>query len=324
MQAIVFTEYGEPDRLHLQEVALPTPAADEVRIAVHAASVNSWDWDLLHGRPFINRLLFGLTRPKSVQILGADVAGRVDAVGANVTQFQPGDALFGDLSAAKWGGFAEAVCARADLLARIPEGVTFTQAAAIPQAGVLALQGLRQGGLAQGQKVLLNGAGGGVGTFALQLAKAAGAEVTAVDRAEKLAGLTALGADHVIDYTQQDFTRNGQVYDLILDVVAARSVFAIRRALAPAGHYIVVGGTTPVIFQVLLLGSLLSRIGSRKLRLLFHQPNARDLDELVAQVKAGALTPIIDRTYPLRETPEAVRHLGEGRQVGKVVIVVRT
>lgn len=321
MKAIVYTTYGPPEVLQLQEVAKPTPADHEVLIRVGAASVNSWDWDLLRGTPWYARL-GGWWKPR-YPILGADVAGRIEAVGKQVTQFQPGDEVFGDLSGCSWGGFAEYVCADARALALKSPHMTFGQAAAVPQAAVLALQGLRLGGLIQpGQQVLINGAGGGVGTFAIQMAKAWGATVTAVDHPAKLDRLRSLGADHVINYTKEDFTRNGLQYDRILDVVASRSLFAHMRALHPKGIYVVVGGTTAAIFQTLLLGSWMAPLQNRNLSILVYKPSPTDLQEMNRLFEMGQVVPVIDKSYPLSETAEAIRYLGEGHVQGKVVVQI--
>jgi NADPH:quinone reductase-like Zn-dependent oxidoreductase len=325
MRAIVFTEYGSPDVLQLKEVPTPTPKDDEVLIKVHASSINSWDWEFQSGTSFINRLLYGLLKPKTTkQTLGADVAGTVETVGRDVTRFQPGDEVFGDLWD-NWGGFAEYACARESALEPKPANSTFEQAAAVPQAGVLALQGLRKTGQIQpGQKVLINGAGGGVGTFAVQIAKLTGTEVTGVDYPHKLEVIRAVGADHVIDCTQEDFTRNGQQYDLILDVHGFRSMFDYKRALSPTGTYAMVGGTVPRMFQALLLRlwAALAR-ESKKIRLVAEGPN-KGLADLRELIEAGKVVPIVDRTYQLSEVPEAFRYFGEGRHKGKVVITMET
>ena len=321
MKAMVYHKYGSPDVLELQEVERPTPKDNEVLVKVHAASVNSWDWDLLRGKPFVNRLLFGLLKPKT-KILGCDIAGRVEAVGRNVKQFKPGDEVFGDLCASEWGGFAEYVCARENALALKPASMTFEQVAAVPQAAVMALQVLRDKGQIQpGQKVLINGAGGGVGTFAVQMAKSFGAEVTGVDSTRKLDMLRSIGSDQVIDYTQEDFTKNGQGYDLILDVVGNRSIFDYKRALSPKGIYVMVGGSTALIFQLLFLGSWISMTGSKKMGILAHQPN-KDLDFMKELFEAGKVVPVIDRRYPLSEAAEALRYFGKGHAQGKVVITL--
>ncbi len=322
MKAIVYTKYGTPDELKLQELPKPAPRDHEVLIKVNAASINSWDWDNLRGQPFINRLIFGLLKPKT-RILGCDIAGLVEAVGKNVKRLQPGDEVFGDMSGCHWGGFADYVCADEKVLALKPTSINFEHAAAIPQAGVLALQGLRDHGkIRQGQKVLINGAGGGVGTFAIQLAKMYGAEVTGVDKGEKFKIIKSLGADHVIDYTRENFTQNGQQYDIILDVMGYHSIFEYRRSLSPIGIYAMVGGGPSLIFQALFLGPLISLIDAKKLRAVMHKPKKEDLDYLAELVVAGKLKPVIDRGYPLSETAEAMRYFGGGQVQGKVVIKV--
>jgi NADPH:quinone reductase-like Zn-dependent oxidoreductase len=320
MKAIVFTKYGSPDVLELKEVEKPTPKADEVLIRVHAASLNDWDWGALQGADFVNRLIFGLLKPKK-QILGSDIAGRVEAVGRNALRFQPGDEVFGDLSGA-WGGFAEYVCAREDALALKAPGMTFEQAAAIPQAAMLAVQGLRDiGQIQRGQKLLINGAGGGVGTFATQIAKLYGAEVTGVDSPEKLDMLRAMGAEHVIDYTREDFTRNGQRYDLILDVKTSRSILDCARALGPKGTYVTVGGAMSRLFQALLWRPWISMTTDKKIRIVVLKAN-KDLAYMRELFEAGKVIPVIDGPYSLSQVPEAFRHFGEGRHKGKVVITL--
>jgi NADPH:quinone reductase-like Zn-dependent oxidoreductase len=319
MKAIVFTKYGSPDVLELKEVEKPTPGDDEVLIRVHAVSLNDWDWGALHGTPFVNRLMFGLLSPKK-QILGSDVAGRIESVGKNVLQFRPGDEVFGDLSG-HWGGFAEYVCARENALALKAPSMTFEEAAAIPQAAMLALQGLRDIGRIQpGQKLLINGAGGGVGTFAIQIAKLYGAEVTGVDSPEKLDMLRAMGAEHVIDYTREDFTKNGQRYDLILDVKTNRSILDCARALSPDGTYVTVGGSMLRLFQALLFVPLI-RMTTKKIRMVVLKLN-QDLAYMNELFEAGKVKPVIDGPYKFSEVPEAMRYFGEGRHKGKVVITL--
>ncbi|MDH5389478.1 MAG: NAD(P)-dependent alcohol dehydrogenase [Gammaproteobacteria bacterium] len=321
MKAIVYEKYGSPDVLELKEVEIPALRDNEVLIKVHAASINSWDWDMLTGRPLEYRLFFGLLKSKN-KILGCDIAGRIEAVGSNIKHLQPGDDVFGDLSEGSWGGFAEYVCARENELTLKPAGMTFEEAAATPQAGILALQGLcEKREIKPGQRILINGAGGGVGTFAIQMAKTFGAEVTGVDSAGKLDMISSLGADHVIDYTQQDFTRNGKSYDLILDVKTDRSIFNYRRSLSANGIYVTVGGRTAQILQLVSLGSLISRVGSKKLTLVMHKPN-KDMKVLNELFDSGKVKPVVDRCFPLSETAEAFRYFGEGHFKGKVVITM--
>jgi NADPH:quinone reductase-like Zn-dependent oxidoreductase len=320
MKAAVYTKYGPPDVLQIQEIAKPTPTDDEVLIKIQAVSVNRSDWEALIGKPLWVRML-GLRKPRR-QVLGSDIAGRVEAVGRNVKRFQPGDEIFGDIIG-RMGGFAEYVCVRGKSLALKPAGMTFEEAAALPQAAVIALQGIRdKGEVKPGQKVLINGAGGGAGSFAVQFAKLYGAEVTGVGSAGKLNFMRSLGADHVIDYTRQDFTKTGKQYDMILDVIAQRSVFAYKRALNPNGRYFAVGGSVPTALQILLLGPLIRRATGKKIRYLVVQPNPRDLVHITELCEAGKIVPVIDRVYPLSEVPEALRYLGEGRAKGKVVINV--
>jgi NADPH:quinone reductase-like Zn-dependent oxidoreductase len=320
MRAIVYTKYGPPEVLQLKEVAKPTPKDDEVLIKVHAVSVNRSDWEGLSGKPLYARL-GGLLKPRH-HILGSDIAGRVEMAGRNVRRFQPGDEVFGDILP-RLGGFAEYVCARESALALKPASMTFEEAAAIPQAAVIALPGTRDKGKIQpGQKILINGAGGGAGTFAVQLAKIYGAEVTGVDNTGKLGFMRSLGADHVIDYTREDFTKNGKQYDLILDIVAHRSVFAYKRALRSNGKYFLTGGSVATIFQILLLGPWISIIESKKIRILAVRPNIEDVDFMNELIEAGKVTPVIDKTYPLSEVPEAIGYVGDGRAQGKVVISV--
>ena len=324
MKAIVYEKYGSPDVLQLKEVEKPTPKDDEVLIKVHAASINSWDFDFLRGTPFIARF-WGLRKPRN-KILGTDIAGRVEAVGRNVTQFQPGDEVFGEVSrrflSIGWGGFAEYACAHENSMMLKPASMTFEEAAAVPQVAALALGGFRYKGQIQpGQKVLINGAGGGVGTFVIQIAKHFGAEVTGVDSTGKLDMMRSIGADHVIDYTKEDFTKNGQRYDLILDVAAYHSIFDYKRALSPKGIYVMVGGSTARIFQVVFLGPLISMTTSKKMGILMHKPN-KDLAFMKELFEAGKVKPVIDRRYPLSEVAEAFRYFGEGHAKGKVVITM--
>ncbi|MDA9983020.1 NAD(P)-dependent alcohol dehydrogenase [Gammaproteobacteria bacterium] len=323
MKAIVFTQYGTPDGLELKGVPKPAPKDGELLIRVHASSVNSWDWEYWNGKPFINRLMFGLLKPKrGKQRLGADIAGTVEATGRHVTRFQPGDKVFGDLWS-NWGGFAEYACAQETALELKPENSTFEEAAAVPQAGVLALQGLRKAGhLQPGQRVLINGAGGGVGTFAIQLAKLSGLEVTGVDASHKLDVVRSVGADHVIDYAKEDFTTTGERYDLIIDCQNFRSMFDNRGALRPGGTYAMVGGSIPRVYQLWFLNLLaFFTREDRKLCLVAVGPN-KGLADLKEFMEAGELSPVIDRTYPLSEVPAALRYFGEGRHKGKIAITM--
>jgi len=327
MKAVVFTKYGSPDFLEYKEVEKPTPEQNEVLVKIKAASINSWDWELLKGTPFVNRLMFGLLKPKKINILGCDIAGRVEAVGSQVKQFQPGDEVFGDLSSGGWGGFAEYACADEHELTPKPANLTFEQAAAVPQAGLLALQGLLKGKIQQTQniqnrprqRVLINGASGGSGTFAVQIAKLFGAEVTGVCSTSKMDLVRSLGADYVIDYSQEDFTKNGQRYDLIIDAQAYHSIFDYRRALSPTGIYVMHGGSSATVNQVMFLGPLISLMGRKKMGLLLHKAN-KEMAFMKQMLEGGKVVPVIDRCYPLSETAEALRYFGERRTRGKLVI----
>ncbi len=321
MKAVVMERYGTPDVLSLRDVAKPAPKADEVLVRVHAASVNDWDWGLLQGTPFVNRVLNGLLTPK-VRIIGGDIAGRVESVGGDVRTFGPGDEVYGDLCMSGFGAFAEYACAPEAGLAHKPARMTFEQAAAIPQAGMLAVQGLIDAGrIGSGQKLLLNGAGGGVGTFALQIAKTYDVEVTAVDRAGKLGMLRELGADHVMDYREKDFTRCEERYDLILDVKTNRSPLAYTRALSPNGTYVTVGGDTSRLLQALVLGPLMSRVYSKHLRIVTLKPN-KDLAYMNELFETGKLIPVIDGPYDLADVPEAFRLFGTGDHKGKIIVTL--
>ncbi len=318
MKAIIYEKYGQPDVLRIQEVEKPTPKDNEVLVKIRAVSLNAYDWHILTADIFLVRLNRGLLKPK-IQILGADIAGEVEAVGKEVRRFKPGDAVFGCLSS---GGFAEYVAAPEKALALKPANLTFEEAAAVPMAATTALQALRDaGGLQAGQKVLIHGAAGGVGTFAVQLAKLLGAEVCAVCSTRNLEQSSQLGADHVIDYTQEDFAQNPQRYDLILGVNGYRPLSDYRRALAPGGRYVMIGGTPAQIFQALLLGPWMSRKG-QKMGHMTATIRLQDLDYLKERLEAGQVVPVIDKRYPLTETANAMRYLGSGHARGKVVISV--
>jgi len=324
MKAIVFKKYGPPEGLELKEVSKPMPKEHEVLVRIHASSINSWDWEFLNGIPFINRLMFGLLKPKSgKQRLGADIAGVVEAVGSQVTRFTPGDAVFGDLWD-NWGGFAEYACAAETALEPKPTSSSFEEAASIPQAGVLALQGIRRGReLHSGKKILINGAGGGVGTLAIQLAKLSGAEITGVDAAHKLDVVKSVGADHVLDYRCVVFTHTVERYDLIVDCQNFRSMFDIKRALTVDGVYAMVGGSMLRVLQLWIL-SFWGKIirDRRRLCLVAEGPN-KGLAKLKEHLESGQLVPTIDRAYPLEEVTEALRYFGEGRHKGKIVITIK-
>jgi NADPH:quinone reductase-like Zn-dependent oxidoreductase len=320
MKAIFYERYGPPDVLRLKEVATPVPGDDEVLIRVHAASVNGSDREGLVGKPLYARL-GGLRKPGH-PILGSDIAGRVEKAGRDIRAFQAGDEVFGEIPGYR-GGFAEFACAPERTLIRKPAGLTFEEAAAIPQGGVIALRGIRvQGRVQPGQSVLINGAGGSAGVFAVQLARLDGAEVTAVDHTSKLDFLRSLGADHVIDYTREDFTRNRKQYDLILDLIAHRSATACARALRPGGTYFCVGGAVHVLFSILFLGPWIRRTAGKHIRLLVVPQNREDLASIAELCESGKVKPVIDRRYRLSEVPEALRYVCEGRQKGKVVITI--
>ena len=322
MKAIVCTKYGPPDTLKLEEVPKPVPGDNEVLVKIKTASVNYSTLGFVRGKPFLIRLTGGLLKPK-YRIPGAEVAGRVEAVGRNVKQFQPGDEVFGDLSASGRGAFAEYVCAPEKALALKPTGTTFEEAAAVPETALVALQGLRDKGQIQpGQKVLITSASGGIGTSAVQIAKYFGAEVTGVCSTRNLDLVRSLGADHVIDYTKEDFTTSGQRYDLILAASGGyRSIFDYKRALTPKGTYVCTGGSMSQVYQS-FLGPLISMTGGKKLTYLVLRLNQEDLVFVKELLEAGKVKPVIDRRYPLSEVAEALRYYGEGHAKGKVVITV--
>ena len=322
MKAIVYDKYGSPDVLELKEIDKPAVGDDQVLIRVRAASVNPLDWHFMRGRPFFLRIKAGLRKPKVIR-LGVDAAGTVESTGGNVRRFKPGDEVFGGCT----GAFAEYACASEKALAPKPANLTFEQAAAVPIAALSALQGLRDKGRIQaGQKVLINGAAGGVGTFAVQIAKAFGAEVTGVCSTRNVDMVRSIGADHVVDYTQEDFTRNGQRYDLILDSVGNYSLSAFRRALTAKGTLVMVGGPDKGRWIGPMAGMLkvvvLSRFVSQKLLPFLAKRSHEDLVFLKDLLETGKVTPVIDRRYPLSEVPQAIRYLEEGHARGKVVITI--
>jgi NADPH:quinone reductase-like Zn-dependent oxidoreductase len=333
MKGIVYREYGSPDVLELRDIDKPFVKDNEVLVRVHAASVNRLDWHLMRGSPYVARLQAGLRKPKD-SVLGADVAGQVEAVGKHVTKFQPGDEVFGSLFGHGFGAFAEYVSVSDDLLELKPANLSFDQSAAVPVAALTALQGLRDHGrIEPGQKVLIIGASGGVGTFAVQIAKSLGAEVTGVCSTRNLDLIRSLGADHVIDYTQEDFTQRGQRYDLIFETAGSHSPSEIRRVLTSKGTLVLIGhggseGRWIGPFGRLIGALVLSRFVSQRITSYTGKPNYSsgpnngDLATLKELIEAGKITPVIDRTYSLSETPEALRDLEEGHTRGKVVITV--
>lgn len=323
MKAMMCTQYGPPDVLQLKEMERPVPKDTEVLVQVHASSINYGDWGLLRGKPFFLRLTEGGLREPKIKVLGGDVAGRVEAVGRNAMRFQPGDEVFGDLAACGRGGFAEYVCAAEDKFAGKPAKLSFEEAAAVPMAAVVALQGLRdEGRIRPGQKVLINGASGGVGTFAVQIAKVFGAEVTAVCSTRNLEMARSIGADHVIDYTQEDCTRNRQRYDLIFAANGYHPISDYKRALSPQGVYVCSGGSLKQIFQSMLLGPLMSSSGGKRMGNLLHRQDTEDLVFVSQLLESGRVVPVIDRRYPLDELPQAFQYFGEGHARGKVIITV--
>ena len=324
MKAFVYTYYGSPALLHLKEIDKPTPKENEVLVKIYAASLNSWDWDLLKGKPFLVRIIGGLFKPRH-KILGADIAGKVEAVGSDVKDFIPGDEVFGDIAGSGFGGFAEYVAVPEKLLAKKSPAMTFEQAASLPQAGLLALQGLRyKGTIKPGDEILINGAGGGVGTIALQYAKLMGAVVTCVDKAEKFEMLRSLGADYFIDYTKEDYTRNGKRYDRILDVIAHRSVADYKRALKPRGTFAMIGGSMGgLLLQFIFIWPILSKFSNKKLGLMGYKPNRKDLEYLNQLFENGKLIPVIDKCYPLQEVPAAFQYFSEGKIKGKIIINIK-
>src|SRR6266540_1249332 len=321
MKAIVQDTYGSPDVLQLREIDTPVVGDDDVLVRVHAAGVDQGVWHLMAGLPYLVRIAgVGLRAPKN-PVRGYDVAGRVEAVGENVTRFQPGDEVFGTCR----GSFAEYVCARADRLAPKPANLTFEQAAAVPISGYAALQAVRdQGKVRPGQRVLIIGAGGGVGTFAVQLAKAFGAEVTGVASTTKTELVRSIGADHVIDYTREDFADGRNRYDVILDIAGNRSLSHLRQALTPRGTLVIVGGEDGNWLGVRrqLRAAALSPFVQQKLGTFISKERKQDLEELRRLLEAGTITPVVDRTFPLDEVPEAIRYLRDGRARGKIVITV--
>lgn len=323
MKAMVCDKYGPPTVLQLQEVETPAPKDDQLLVKIHAASANALDWHTMRGEPFMSRLMgTGLLAPKS-KILGADLAGRVESIGKNVARFQPGDEVFADTYWCGFGGFAEYAAVPEYAAALKPANLTFAEAASAPQGVITALHSLRdQGHLQRGQKVLINGASGAVGTFSVQVAKWLGGEVAGVCSGRNVEMVRSLGADHVIDYTREDFTQNGERYDLIVDNAASRSLSEYQRALTPGGTYVMVGYTLSLLLQVLFLGPWLSRRENVNMGLLSPTENRTDMDDVKTLLESGNVVPVIDKQYPLSQLPDAIRYLEEGHAKGKVVITV--
>lgn len=320
MKAITYTQYGPPNVLKLREVEKPTPVDNEVLVKIYAASINSWDWDMIRGKPYLFRVS-GLFKPKYA-IPGADISGVVESVGKNIRKFKTGDEVFGDLCECGWGAYAEYVSVPESCLEKKPPGMTFEQAAAIPQAGVMALLAVRdKGDLKPGQKVLIIGAGGSVGTLAIQMAKSVGADVTVADKGNKLDTLLEMGADHAIDHTCVDFTRTGKQYDLIIDVVGSRSMSAYLKALSPGGKCLLVGGPAGRLLIIFLLGLITSKMSRKKVQLLMHKPN-KVLSDISQLFEEGKVAPVIDKIYPLDQTAEAFRYYATVEFKGKVIIKI--
>jgi len=321
MKAILLKEYGFPKDLTIGDVPKPVPDDDEVLVKIQSVSINDWDWGLVRGNPFVIRMFFGLKKPK-ISIPGVDISGSIEAVGSNVNSFKTGDEVYCDLSDSGHGGFAEYVCVTGNMLSRKPPTMSHNDAAALPHAGLLALQGLvEKGKVKPGQRVLINGAGGGVGTLGIQILKKYGVEVTGVDSGEKLDLMKSLGYDRVVDYKKVDFTDTGEKYDLILDAKTNRSVFKYARSLKNNGRYVTVGGVMFRLLEIVLLGWLLSIFTGKKLSVLFHEPN-KGLDRISELVEKGELSPVIDGPYEFEKIPELIQYFGEGRHLGKIVVEI--
>lgn len=319
MRAIIQEQYGGPEVLRLENVKQPRPLNNEVLVKVQAAAVNDYDWCRMTGKPYAYRLLFGVKKPK-VKVLGMEFSGIVEAVGKEASKFQIGDAVYGDVSDYGFGGLAEYACVNQNALSLKPECMSFDDAAAIPHAGLLAVQGLiNLGKIKEGQRILINGAGGGMGILALQLAKQYGAEVTGVDSTHKLEAMAAMGYDFTIDFEQNDFTKNGIGYDLILDAKTNRSPFAYLRALAPGGHYITVGGDLARLIQVVLLKRIIRKLNKKGMDVVALKPN-QGLDYLERLYAEGKIKPLIDGPYTLDDVPRLVQYFGEGKHIGKIVV----
>jgi len=319
MKAIILEEYGLPNDLEIGEVSKPIPNDEEVLVRIHSASINDWDWGLVRGKPFVIRLFFGLIKPK-INIPGVDVSGKVEAVGDKVSSFKIGDEIYCDLSECGFGGFAEFVCVPEKTLSKKPSSISHQEASALPHAGILAIQGLvEKGKVKSGQSILINGAGGGVGTLGIQILKSYGVKVAGVDSSEKLDLMKSLGFDNVMDYKITDFTNTGEKYDLILDTKSNRFVFKYVRALKKNGTYVTVGGSMYRLFEIILMGSLISLFTGKKLSVLSLIPN-KGLDRISNLVEKGQLRPVIDGPYGFDEIPRLIQYFGEGKHLGKIVV----
>ncbi|MGM0589446.1 MAG: NAD(P)-dependent alcohol dehydrogenase [Bacteroidota bacterium] len=321
MKAILLEEYGLPNILKIGDAPKPIPNDYEVLVKIHAASINDWDWGLVRGKPLVIRLFFGLRKPK-ITIPGVDVSGQIEAVGDHVSSLKVGDEVYCDLSDCGCGGFAEYICVPEKVLAHKPYNMSHNDASALPHAGLLALQGLvEKGKVKSGQRILINGAGGGVGSLGIQILKSNGVKVTGVDSAEKLELMKSLGFDRVMDYKKVDFTNTGEKYDLILDTKSNRSVFKYARALEKNGRYITVGGSMFRLIEIALLGSFISLFTSKKLSVLIHKPN-KGLDQISKLVEKGQIRPVVDGPYEFDKIPELIQYFGEGKHLGKIVIEI--
>ncbi|MCX2681413.1 NAD(P)-dependent alcohol dehydrogenase [Galbibacter sp. EGI 63066] len=321
MKAIILKEYGLPNVLEIGEVVKPIPNDKEVLVRIHSASINDWDWGLVRGKPFMIRLMYGLKKPK-INIPGVDVSGKIEAVGGKVSSFKIGDEIYCDLSECGFAGFAEYVCVPEKKLSKKPSNISYNDASALPHAGLLAFQGLvEKGKVKSGQRILINGAGGGVGTLGIQILKSYGLKVTGVDSDEKFDLMKSLGFDSVMDYKKVDFTENGEKYDLILDTKSNRSVFKYARSLKKNGTYITVGGSMYRLFEILLLGSLISLFTSKKLSVLNLKPN-KGLDQISKLVEKGQIRPVVDGPYGFDKIPKLIQYFGEGKHLGKIIVEI--
>ena len=321
MKAILLEEYGRPDVLKLGEVPKPIPNDGEVLVKIHSASINDWDWGLVRGKPFVIRLFFGLIKPK-ITIPGVDISGKIEVVGDKVSSFKVGDEIYCDLSECGFGGFAEYVCVPEKMLSKKPSNISHNDASALPHAGLLALQGLvEKGKVKSGQRVLINGAGGGVGTLGIQILKSYDLHITGVDSEEKLELMKSLGFDSVIDYKKVDYTETGEKYDLILDTKSYKSAFKIPRSLKKNGTYVTVGGSMGRLLEIAVLGPLISLLSTKKFSVLFHEPN-KGLEQISELVEKGQIEPVVDGPYEFDRIPELLQYFGEGKHLGKIVVEI--